>query len=661
MTVTAKARIPLPPGWLAAALLLWGVCADALPSAIVMALLLEAVTFAPIKWNTAIRDFHRATDLTSVLFAIVTVVQFQRHGVHGIYELLRATPYCFFPLVLTQRASTAQTLPLSALFYSLRRRADETRRIDIAPAYGIVCLLAASSGDAHPRMFIVACTVLVVGMLWAARPARWRPWQQLATLALGALLALALALGLNAARHGFETAFMYWMSQHPWLSSAPNRAVTAIGHIGRLKLSDRIHVRVTPRHEMTLPLILQEASYDTFHYGSWSVQESFEAIDQERGRDRWIVGTPTATPRTFEVAFQHRHELTLLPLPAGVYAIDSPEIAELQRNRVGAVMGEAPPGALHYTVHAGTSPASAAPPRPADRAVPAAYQAVIARTAANIGLAEATPAEAAARIKAYFLDNFTYSLVQRASRGRRTPLAHFLEDTRRGHCEHFATAAALLLREAGIPARYAVGYVVEEYSTIEDAYVARARHAHAWAEAWIDGRWVMLDATPSVWFELEEARVSRWQSVQDVIGWLWYRYQRLASAEFDTSGNWLLWLVPPLALMLWLRLRRSPTAVRAKRRRRAASARPPTPLDPLLDELAAQGFEPRPGETLARFFARAGQIERNGIRLAALLEHYYRLRFARAAVDDAATLEAAVRRYLGRDMPSRTAASSPRR
>ncbi len=646
MTTAVTARIPLPPGWLAAALLLWGACADALPSAVVMALLLEAVTFAPVKWNTAIRDFHRATDLTSVLFAIVTVVQFQRHGVHGIYELLRASPYCFFPLVLTQRASTAQTLPLSALFYSLRRRADEARRIDVAPAYGIVCLLAASAGDPHPRAFVAAGAALVVGMLWSARPARWRPWQQFATLALGALLALGLGLGLNAARHGFETAFMYWMSQHPWLSSAPNRAVTAIGHIGRLKLSDRIHVRVTPRQAMRLPLILHEASYDTFKYGSWSVQESFAAIDQERDRDRWYLGPPTASPRRLDIAFLHRHELTLLPLPAGSFAIDSSEIAEIQRNRVGAVMGEAPPGALHYTVHAGTSPASAAPPRAADRVVPEAYQAVVARTVASIGLAGATPGEAAARIKAYFLDNFTYSLVQRASRGRRTPLARFLEVTRRGHCEHFATAAALLLREAGIPARYAVGYVVEEYSALEDAYVARARHAHAWAEAWIDGRWVMLDATPSVWFGLEEARVSRWQSIQDVFGWLWYRYQRLASADFEASGNWLLWLVPPLALVLWLRLRRSPTAVRATRRRRLASARVPTPLDPLLDECAARGFEPRPGETLARFFARAGQAERNGIRLSALVAHYYRLRFAPAAADDAAGLEARVRRYL---------------
>jgi transglutaminase-like putative cysteine protease len=45
-----------------------------------------------------------------------------------------------------------------------------------------------------------------------------------------------------------------------------------------------------------------------------------------------------------------------------------------------------------------------------------------------------------------------------------TPLARFLLRTRSGHCEYFATATVLLLRQLGIPARYAVGYAVHEAS-----------------------------------------------------------------------------------------------------------------------------------------------------------------------------------------------------
>ena len=43
-----------------------------------------------------------------------------------------------------------------------------------------------------------------------------------------------------------------------------------------------------------------------------------------------------------------------------------------------------------------------------------------------------------------------------------TKVAEFLLKTRAGHCEHFATATTMLLRAAGVPTRYAVGYSVQE-------------------------------------------------------------------------------------------------------------------------------------------------------------------------------------------------------
>ncbi|MEQ8234964.1 MAG: transglutaminase domain-containing protein [Gammaproteobacteria bacterium] len=648
MTAASEARVPLPRGWLAAGLVLWGVCAGALAAALVMAALLEGITFAPIKWTTATREFHRAADLTSVLFAIVTVVQFQRYGVRGIYELLAATPYCFLPLVLIQRASTAQTLPASALFYSLRRREPGVRRIDIAPAYLGVCLLAASAVAPDPRWFAAIGVVLVAGLAWAASPARWSRRHLALVLALGMLLATGLGLALTGTRAALESAFLYWMSQHPWMSSAPNRAVTSIGHIGRLKLSDRIDVRVTGLAGTTLPFYLHEASYDTFRYGSWSVDDSFEVVDQDRGRDRWTLNRAPATASPIDIGFRHRHELSLLPLPPGTWAIGSGEIAELQRNRPGAVMAEAPPGAVRYTALTGGSGSRASAPGAADRVVPDAYREVIARVAADIGVEGHAPAVAAARIRDHFLANFHYSLVQRAGLGRRTPLARFLEVTRRGHCEHFATAAVLLLREAGIPARYAVGYAVDEYSRLEAAWVARARHAHAWAEAWIDGTWVTIDATPPDWFALEEARVPAWQGIQDLLAWAWYRYQRLAQADLATFDDYLPWLLPPLAVLLYLRLRRSPAAVRARRRgdRAAAARAPATPLTPLLDHLATRGLEPAAGETLARFLARAAEPERNGITLDSLVDDYYCWRFGHARETTAAPLARRVQHYL---------------
>lgn len=75
------------------------------------------------------------------------------------------------------------------------------------------------------------------------------------------------------------------------------------------------------------------------------------------------------------------------------------------------------------------------------------------------------------------------------------PLADFLFNRKAGHCEHFATALAVMLRVQKVPARVVAGFYGGQ--RINDAYVLRAGDAHAWVQAFISGKgWVMLDATP---------------------------------------------------------------------------------------------------------------------------------------------------------------------
>jgi hypothetical protein len=87
--------------------------------------------------------------------------------------------------------------------------------------------------------------------------------------------------------------------------------------------------------------------------------------------------------------------------------------------------------------------------------------------------------------------------------------------TRTGHCEYFAVATVLLLRKAKIPARLATGYSVSEYNRQLGLYAVRSRHAHAWAQAWINGNWVAVDSTPMQWSDMEADNASLWQSVTD--------------------------------------------------------------------------------------------------------------------------------------------------
>lgn len=73
-----------------------------------------------------------------------------------------------------------------------------------------------------------------------------------------------------------------------------------------------------------------------------------------------------------------------------------------------------------------------------------------------------------------------------------------LNDSETGYCVHFATAATLMLRSMGIPARYVSGYCVENFDETSTQTIVSSDNAHAWVEYFDDNiGWVPLDATPS--------------------------------------------------------------------------------------------------------------------------------------------------------------------
>ncbi len=74
----------------------------------------------------------------------------------------------------------------------------------------------------------------------------------------------------------------------------------------------------------------------------------------------------------------------------------------------------------------------------------------------------------------------------------------FLFNTRRGFCEHYASAFVVLLRAAGIPARVVTGYQGGEMNPAGDYMIVRDSDAHAWAEALLDGVWQRFDPTAAV-------------------------------------------------------------------------------------------------------------------------------------------------------------------
>ena len=103
----------------------------------------------------------------------------------------------------------------------------------------------------------------------------------------------------------------------------------------------------------------------------------------------------------------------------------------------------------------------------------------------------------AANIELYLKSHYGYTL---DLTGRQTddPLAYFLFERREGHCEYFAAAMTVMLRDLGIPARYVGGFLPGEYNDLGGDYIIRASDAHAWVEAYFPGYgWITFDPTPA--------------------------------------------------------------------------------------------------------------------------------------------------------------------
>jgi hypothetical protein len=116
---------------------------------------------------------------------------------------------------------------------------------------------------------------------------------------------------------------------------------------------------------------------------------------------------------------------------------------------------------------------------------------------------------------------------------RMEPVDDFVLNGRAGHCERFASALAVLLRMRGVPARVALGWIASERNELGGFYNVRARHGHAWTEAWIEDRgWVICDATP-YGREISMEERSLGLTVYEWIEYVWYS----KIVEFDVSDQ----------------------------------------------------------------------------------------------------------------------------
>jgi transglutaminase-like putative cysteine protease len=233
------------------------------------------------------------------------------------------------------------------------------------------------------------------------------------------------------------------------------------------------------------------------------------------------------------------------------------------------------------------------------------------------GAPKATLGEVVLALSRNFARNFTPTLTHETSAP--TAMEGFLGQSKKGHCEYFATAAALFLRAQGIPSRVVLGYRGGTFNTVSRTLEVRERNAHAWVEIYGGrGRWYRYDPTPAMPILDDSGLVAEMGLYYNAIKFwfnryvvhydsgaqqqVWMQVALMRGHRFDGLPRWQAfirvgrWLAFFIAAWLTMRV--------IRRRRRLAEDSLPGYYRLFLSRLAKAGWLRAPGETFRRFHER---------------------------------------------------------
>lgn len=585
-----------PPYLLGMMLVIWGIASGNPFLGVMAAVLLEWHRWVHWRWDFTDQDYVRVWNLCVALFLIVAVFQVVGKEL-GRWQVTRAfqqwIPLLLFPMIWAQNFSRRPSVPLLTFSLVARRkrlvdqragrRIKPPRRVPLgyfyfavlllsigavsrrAPTLGELMNVSSRSGIGSVSLVYLGVAVLLAWALLVLVPRRgW--WMGAIMVAVASLAGHQVHIGLRLL-HGFvEHKTMEWIADRG--GGNAEHSVTSFGEVGELKLSPRVHWRA--RYEESyesgtgVPSLLAEATYQLFWDGKWRNprQHGHPRLElfQVEGRNQWeITDLPVVDSTGAMMLRGHAKGQQLLPRLDDTALVYDLEASSLRRNLLGTLEARPNYGSIKYTVYSGKLKPGQLEMKPhptIDLSIRSEEKSAVQEVVDSLALpAGAGTREKIAAVVRFFSDSangFRYSkwledTGESETRGRRTPLARFLDPKgRRGHCEFYAAATALILRAFEVPTRYVVGYAMQEIDPRTQEFILRGTHRHSWARAWIEEekQWINIDTTPSDWFSLEEKALTGWQRFLErwdywMLSWnLWRRH--------DNKG--LLWTMLPLLL-----------------------------------------------------------------------------------------------------------------
>ncbi len=284
-----------------------------------------------------------------------------------------------------------------------------------------------------------------------------------------------------------------------------------LGEIGTIKESDAVvmKIRVNERPS-ALPQTLKWRGIALNHYDgrNWTRSSTVrQGIIAGRGYYR-LEAFARGPGLLFQTFFLEALSTDVIFAANRVLAISS-DLGSLERDAYGGFFTAPHAGAkIRYSAVSDITPLDVQlipaeqAPYPAEASTACLQVPVldprIAELARRITASEPHPYGKARSLERHLRSRYSHSLRLKGPPRSADPLAAFLFEFREGHCEYFASAMAIMLRQIGIPSRLVNGFRAGEYSPLGDAWIVRQYDAHSWVEAYFKPYgWVEFDPTPA--------------------------------------------------------------------------------------------------------------------------------------------------------------------
>ena len=288
-----------------------------------------------------------------------------------------------------------------------------------------------------------------------------------------------------------------------------------LGGVGKLRSDPTIVMRVEPGNLPSVPparlaLYLKGTAFDSYDGRSWSRSHgSAKLLVEQTGRQVKLKRYPDSRRDTLMRIDLEAIDPAIVFLPSDAVALTllTPQSA-LPGSRPQLYYGNE--GTLYYKssdergLRYEVSLAGPADRKPEELSSfeRARYLTLpplperVAKLAESWTAGLTDPREMARRIEARLRSEYTYDL-DSPSGGAKNPLDHFLFESKRGHCEFYSTAMAVMLRTRGVPTRNVTGFVGGTFNRFSQIYAVRQGDAHSWVEVYLnDTGWTRFDPTP---------------------------------------------------------------------------------------------------------------------------------------------------------------------